>query len=154
MSLGHGLPLGLLLAVLAWGGVAGGVQSAAAGSATIRVSVDSAGAAQANGPSMGPSISKNGRYVAFSSRASNLVSGDSNGVGDVFVHDKKTGMTTSADGRFVAFTSGASNLVPGDTNSINDIFVHGRKAGTTRPTASSTSFSTTSNSRPGSPHRV
>jgi Tol biopolymer transport system component len=114
------------------------------------VSADSTGL-EGNGPSAAPSISKNGRYVAFSSRATNLVPGDTNCVGDVFVHDKKTGMTTrvsvdatggeangesfqpsiSADGRFVAFTSAASNLVPGDTNSVNDIFVHDRKTGTT-----------------------
>jgi Tol biopolymer transport system component len=150
ISLAQGLSLGLLIVALAWGGVAGGVRSVSAGAATTRVSVDSAGL-EGNGPSAGPSISKNGRYIAFSSRATNLVPGDTNGVGDIFVHDKKTGMTArvsvnaaggeangesfqpsiSADGRFVAFTSAASNLVQGDTNGVNDVFVHDRKTGTT-----------------------
>ena len=83
-----------------------------------------------------PSISADGRWVAFDSCASNLVAGDTNGVNDVFVHDRQTGTTTrvsvgpggaqanagsgapaiSADGRWVAFASWASNLVAGDTN--------------------------------------
>ena len=59
---------------------------------TERVSVDSTGH-QANADSLSPAISADGRYVAFISAASNLVSGDTNGVGDVFVHDRVTGMT-------------------------------------------------------------
>ena len=98
-----------------------------------------------------PSISADGRFVAFESLASNLVPGDTNGVGDVFVHDRQTGTTErvsvssagtqgngdsavpsiSADGRFVAFVSVASNLVPGDTNGRLDVFVHDRQTGTT-----------------------
>lgn len=97
------------------------------------------GGAQANGQSMQPSISADGRFVAFSSFASNLIVGDTNGVVDAFVHDRQTGQTTrvsvasdgtqgnsgsswlgqpvlSADGRYVAFYSNASNLVSGDTN--------------------------------------
>jgi Tol biopolymer transport system component len=97
-----------------------------------------------------PSISANGRYVAFSSDADNLVPGDLNGHADVFVHDRLTGMnelvskgvtgaggnddssgaSISADGRFVAFISGATNLVPGDMNGDNDIFVFDRQVGT------------------------
>ena len=112
---------------------------ASAGDVTTRVSVDSAGG-QANGASaeFGHSIgiSADGRYVAFESRASNLVAGDTNGVSDIFVHDRETGVTErvsvdssgnqgngrstmpaiSANGRFVAFESAASNLVLGDTN--------------------------------------
>ena len=123
---------------------------------TTRVSVGPGGA-QADGPSGSPSISGNGRYVAFDSEATNLVPGDTNGVSDVFVHDRHTGVTTrvnlasdgtqadggpfsnrgsvwpsiSADGRYVAFHSLAANLVPGDTNSEWDVFVRDRVAGVT-----------------------
>jgi Tol biopolymer transport system component len=129
---------------------------------TTRVSVTSAGK-QAEGfasgdGSNGPSISADGRYVAFQSDASNLVPHDTNKVVDIFVHDRKTGRTTrvsvsssgeqthgesfaasiSADGRSVAFASLASNLVPGDTNQLTDVFVHDRKTGsTTRVSVSS-----------------
>ena len=109
---------------------------------TIRVSVDSMGN-QTNGPSFYPSISADGRYVAFRSAADNLVSGDTNGTEDIFVHDRQTGTTTrvsvdsignqangysqsvsiSASGHSVAFYSNASNLVSGDTNGWSDIFV-------------------------------
>jgi len=92
-------------------------------------------------------ISADGRYVAFSSSATNLVAGDT--MGGVFVRDRVKGTTTrvsvstqgapafgaepaiSADGRYVAFGSGASNLVAGDTNGIVDVFVRDRVAGTT-----------------------
>jgi Tol biopolymer transport system component len=104
-----------------------------------------------NGSSVDPSISGDGRLVAFQSRATNLVSGDTNGVTDVFVHDRFTGATTrvsvastgaqgngtsaqpaiSEDGRYVAFSSSASNLVPGDTNGVTDVFVHDRVNKTT-----------------------
>lgn len=110
---------------------------------TTRVSVASDGS-QANGESHRPSISADGRFVAFISEASNLVAGDTNGRADVFVHDRvtrqttrvsvasdgtqqnslSTGVSISADGRFVAFDSFASNLVPGDTNGKKDVFVH------------------------------
>jgi len=98
-----------------------------------------------------PAISRGGRIVTFTSNATNLVSGDSNGVPDIFVHDRKTGFTTrvsvasdgteanasslistiSHDGRYVAFTSAASNLVPNDTNKTWDAFVHDRTTGQT-----------------------
>ncbi len=117
---------------------------------TRRVSVDSGGAA-ADRDSEKASISADGRYVAFQSRALNLASGDPNGTWDVFVHDVATGVTAcasttpagvpgnglsercaiSADGRYVAFTSGASNLVAGDTNSTADVFVRDRLTGQT-----------------------
>jgi Tol biopolymer transport system component len=117
---------------------------------TTRVSVASDGT-QANNGSGAPSISADERFVAFSSFASNLVPGDSNGTTDVFVHDRLTGATTrvsvtsdgtqangfsdtssvSADGRFVAFRSAASNLVTGDTNATQDVFVHDRQTGET-----------------------
>jgi Tol biopolymer transport system component len=117
---------------------------------TERVSVDSSGL-EGNDINSDPSISADGRYVAFDSFASNLVSGDTNGSWDVFVHDRQTGVTTrvsvdssgvegssssfrpsiSADGRYVAFDSLASNLVSGDTNSFSDVFVHDRQTGVT-----------------------
>jgi len=126
---------------------------------TERVSVDSLGV-EGNGDSgysdFGASISADGQIVAFYSSASNLVDGDTNGVYDVFIHDRSTGITErvsvdsfgvegnggsgygasspptiSADGRFVAFYSLASNLVAGDTNGTNDVFVHDRATGIT-----------------------
>jgi Tol biopolymer transport system component len=120
--------------------------------ATTRVSVDSSGG-QGNGDSgFPPSISADGRFVAFRSYASNLVPGDTNGTSDVFVHDRRSGATTrvsvdsgggqgndvsrspaiSSDGHYVAFASWASNLVPGDTNGVPDVFVHDRLSGATR----------------------
>jgi len=124
---------------------------------TTRVSVSSAGA-EANGQSFSPSMSSDGRYVAFESGASNLVSGDGNGATDVFVHDRLNGQTTrvsvssagteangssfassiSPDGRYVAFASGASNLVPGDGNGLADVFVHDRQSGLTTRVSVST----------------
>lgn len=117
---------------------------------TARVSVASDGT-QANGGSYNPSISADGRFVAFESDASNLVNGDTNDLQDIFVHDRITGSTTrisvasdstqanspsyrpyiSDEGRYVVFSSSASNLVSGDTNNFEDIFVHDRAAGTT-----------------------
>ncbi len=117
---------------------------------TERVSVDS-GEAEANNDSYSAAISADGRYVAFSSRASNLVSGDTNNFDDIFVRDRQAGTTErvsvdsgeaeangysysaaiSADGQYVAFDSGASNLVSGDTNAYTDVFVRDRQAGTT-----------------------
>jgi Tol biopolymer transport system component len=116
----------------------------------VRVSV-AAGGAQGNSDSYVPSLSADGRFVAFISDASNLVPGDTNGQIDVFVRDQRTRRTTrvsvgsdgtqgnnsslapqlSADGRYVAFGSYASNLVPGDTNAEHDAFVHDRWTGRT-----------------------
>ena len=113
---------------------------------TYRVSVGPAGA-QGNNGSYSPSISADGRYVAFESDASNLVASDSNGYEDVFVRDLKLHKTylvsvgpagvqgnnfsdlpsISADGRYVAFESDASNLVAGDSNGYEDVFVRDRK---------------------------
>jgi hypothetical protein len=112
---------------------------------TTRVSVDSSGV-EANGNSASPDISGDGRFVAFTSSANNLVAGDANGVDDVFVHDLQTGATElislggdgssnfpaiSGDGRFVAFLSSATSLVSGDTNAKADVFVRDRQAGIT-----------------------
>ncbi|HVM12600.1 MAG TPA: hypothetical protein VM638_09040 [Actinomycetota bacterium] len=110
---------------------------------TERVSVPSDGG-QADFVSFRPSISADGVRVAFQSSASNLVPGDTNGWGDIFVRDRKMNTTRrvsvssdgsqanrtstapaiSADGRYVAFISGATNLVPGDTSTAEDVFVH------------------------------
>ena len=125
---------------------------------TRRVSVSSAGA-QANGASYNPSISADGRFVAFYSGATNLVGNDTNGVSDVFVRDLKTHKTRrvslssagvegnsdsyepsiSADGRFVVFHSFASNLVGGDTNATADAFVRDLKTHKTRRVSVSSS---------------
>jgi len=67
-------------------------RSAASSGATTRVSVDSNGN-QGDGGSEGPAISADGRYAAFYSSAANLVTGDTNGQWDVFVHDRQTGVT-------------------------------------------------------------
>ncbi len=118
--------------------------------ATDCVSVDSAGV-QGNSTSWEPSISADGRFVAFQSFATNLVAGDTNANPDVFVHDRQSGTTErvsvdsagaegdsnsggasiSADGRFVAFESFATNLVAGDANGSWDVFVRDRQNGTT-----------------------
>jgi len=118
---------------------------------TTRVSVSSAGA-EGNDDSGFPSISANGRFVAFSSLASNLVPGDTNHRFDVFVRDLKRGTTTrvsvnsageeandgsiwlpaiSDNGRVVAFFSRSTNLVPNDHNGIADFFVRDLKRGKT-----------------------
>jgi Tol biopolymer transport system component len=111
---------------------------------TERVSVSSAGSL-GNGHSQAPSISSDGRYVAFDSYASNLMPDDTRDR-DIFVHDRQTGVTEqvsvdsagnqanndsyypaiSGDGRYVAFGSIASNLVLDDTNDVQDVFVHDR----------------------------
>lgn len=115
---------------------------------TERISVASGGA-EANGDSRLAAISPGGRFVAFSSVASNLVQNDGNGAAqDIFIHDRATRQTTritagngiesdgqdeypaiSAGGRIVTFTSDATNLVPKDTNGMPDIFVYERETG-------------------------
>jgi Tol biopolymer transport system component len=117
---------------------------------TTRVSVSSAGV-QANQASFHPVLSQDGRYVAFTSNASNLVANDVAGFRDVFVRDRSSNTTTresvstagaeannastlesiSGDGRYLSFSSLASNLVPPDTNGFEDIFVRDRSSGTT-----------------------
>jgi len=109
---------------------------------TTRISIGPGGA-EGNGGSFSPSMSADGRLVAYWSNASDLVSGDSNKTGDVFVFDRQDGSTVrisvgsgdvqgdgmssdpsiSPDGRYVAFWSGAANLVPDDTNGKRDIFL-------------------------------
>lgn len=106
----------------------------------------------ADGMSSTPAITTDGRFVAFRSSAANLVAGDTNGMGDIFLRDRETATTVrvsvasdgtqaggdswapavSADGRLVAFHSYASNLVPGDLNGDADVFVHDTTTGATR----------------------
>lgn len=101
---------------------------------------------QANDRSYKASISPDGRYIAFDSSASNLVSGDMNNKIDIFVHDRQTGITErvsvssygaesdgdsyfptiSSDGRYIAFDSDADNLISNDTNGVRDSFVYDR----------------------------
>lgn len=126
-----GLPLVLVI-----------VGSAAGAGVLLRVSTESAGA-EGNGSSHSPSLSADGRYEAFVSNASNLVSGDTNGRSDIFIKDTQTGQITrvstdsagaegnggcgdpslSPDARYLAFYSASSNLVPGDSNGYEDIFL-------------------------------
>jgi Tol biopolymer transport system component len=129
------------------------VRDLAAG-VTTRVSVDSANpAVQGNGPSYEPSLSADGSKVSFTSEASNLAAGDTNGVADVFVRDRAASVTSrvsiasgvagaqgndasgqsylSSSGQIVAFISRASTLVAGDTNNAFDVFVRDRTANTT-----------------------
>lgn len=117
---------------------------------TERVSIGSAGQ-QGDDASYHSAISADGRYVAFTSFAANLVAGDANGVEDVFVRDRVAGTTElvsldssgaqadggtycssmSADGRYVVIYGSASNLVASDTNVSVDVFVRDRLSGTT-----------------------
>jgi hypothetical protein len=117
---------------------------------TTRASIASDGT-QANGDSICPSISSNGRYVLFDSSATNLVSGDTLGKRDIFVRDLQSSTTTrvsiasngaeangdsytasiSADGRYVVFSSSATNLVSGDVNGKSDVFLRDRQNNTT-----------------------
>jgi subtilisin family serine protease/Tol biopolymer transport system component len=107
-----------------------------------RISVGAAGS-QGNSDSSSPSLTSDGRLVAFQSTASNLVANDNNGFGDVFVRDLDSEITRrvslgpgqaeangssglpaiSGDGQIVAFTSSATNLVGNDTNGKDDVFV-------------------------------
>lgn len=117
---------------------------------TTRVSVSSTGA-QANADAVNGWISPDGRFIGWTSNASNLVIGDTNGTTDSFVRDLATGttrlvsrnssnqlgnapsyeVTVTVDGRYAAFHSEASNLVPGDTNGVDDCFVRDLVLGTT-----------------------
>lgn len=115
-----------------------------------RVTVSSEGEG-ANRPSFSPAISADGRFVSFDSLATNLVPGDTNLNGDVFVRDRVLGTTErvsvssagdeadsisgssalSSDGRFVVFDSPATNLVPGVDDGESHVYVHDREDGTT-----------------------
>ncbi len=118
---------------------------------TERVSLSSTGK-EGNKDSYPGSVSADGRFVAFGSDADNLADGDTNGVMDIFVRDRRNGTTErvslnsadeeangasfyittiSANGRFVLFHSEATNLVAGDNNHVSDLFVRDRLIGKT-----------------------
>jgi Tol biopolymer transport system component len=125
------------------------VRDRAAGT-TIRVSLDSNGV-EPNGSSWNGRMTPDGRSIAFTSIATNLVNHDVNGVTDVFHRDLVTGTTTrvsvdssgnagndfsfmegmSSDGRWIVFKSHATNLVAGDTNGHYDVFLRDRSNGVT-----------------------
>jgi Tol biopolymer transport system component len=120
---------------------------------TVRVSVGPRGRqardVRSRNGSTSPSISADGRFIAFVSTATNLVSNDTNRQPDVFVRDRSRGRTTrlsvsssgrqaklesgvpvlSPDGRFVAFSS-YSALVPGELAGVGQLFVRDLQAGT------------------------
>jgi Tol biopolymer transport system component len=119
---------------------------------TVRVSVDAAGVqGQGNNHSYSPSISADGKYVAFESIATDLVAGGTNGNVHIFVRDLVDRTTTlvsvsstdvqgngdsssasiSDDGRYVVFESDADNLVASDNGLYSDVFVHDLQTGTT-----------------------
>lgn len=97
-----------------------------------------------NGESHYPVLSSDGRYIAYHSEASNLVTGDTNNAADVFIYDRQLGTTRrlsinsignqgngpsfdvgiSGDGRFLSYQSHATNLVSNDTNAVPDVFLY------------------------------
>jgi Tol biopolymer transport system component len=108
------------------------------------VSMSADGAASGDGDSFLPTISSDGRYVAFESQAQNLVTNATSGAGDIFLRDWRAGQTTlisinqsgtgggngashnpsiSADGRYIGFESVATNLVASPTHGVGDIFI-------------------------------
>jgi uncharacterized repeat protein (TIGR01451 family) len=151
------------VAALALAALVGPASALASHGITAPISVDPAGAigndSSVAGDHLGDygDMTPDGRFVVFASLASNLVPGDTNGVGDVFVRDRRTAVTErvslglkgaegngdsnfagfstapsiSDDGRYVAFKSDASNLVRGDRNGVTDVFVRDRVAGMT-----------------------
>jgi Tol biopolymer transport system component len=124
---------------------------------TTRISVSSSGT-QGDDFSALPSMSGDGRYVAFASFATNLRPGGTPRQGHAWLRDRTLGTTTlvtvdrngapasglfgggdlSADGRYVAFTSESANLVPGDTNGVSDVFLRDMSARTTTRVSVST----------------
>lgn len=115
------------------------------------ISVSSEGV-PGNGPSSMPVVSGDGRFVAFQSEATNLAGDDSNGVTDIFLHDRDSRKTTlisrgigeqsgaglsnvpniSRDGAYVIFQSNAPDLVAGDTNETTDVFRYSIASGATQ----------------------
>jgi Tol biopolymer transport system component len=123
------------------------------------VSVNTNGNASGDNLSTDPAISGDGRYIAFTSSADNLVGSDANRAQDVFVRDLQAGTTAlvsvstdgidsgngdsfsptiSADGRYVLFHSKASNLATGSFgSSVENLFFRDLQMGTTYPLTSS-----------------
>jgi len=125
------------------------VSDAAGQPKTSLVSGNAAGTGSGNGPSAALSVSANGRFAWFQSRASDLVTTDTNGAFDVFLRDLRRGTTTlvsvdaagtdsgngdslvaalSPNGRFMLFSSEASDLVATDTNGLRDVFLRDLKS--------------------------
>ncbi|MSZ04550.1 MAG: hypothetical protein F2700_08850, partial [Actinobacteria bacterium] len=143
--------VGLMSGAVVTAIVMSGVLPAAAAVSTTSVVSAAPDGANADNESYDPSVSADGRYVAFASSATNLVALDGNGARDIFVRDLTDGTTVrvsvdsaeveannssyrpsiSADGRYVAFESSASNLVAVDGNDERDIFVRDLTGGTT-----------------------
>src|SRR5688500_18014568 len=116
---------------------------------TIELITENAAGQAGDGASVDPSISLDGRFVAFQTNSGNLI-GDGNHESHILVKDRVTGAfervsatstgepadlvsehpDITADGHFVTFFSLATNLVPGDTNNRRDIFVRDRQTGT------------------------
>ena len=116
------------------------------------VSINKTGTGRGNGDSFSPTISADGRFVAFVSTSSDLVANDTNGVEDIFVRDLQLGITNlvsekrsgndsgngasfnatiSSNGKVVVFNSVASNLVDIDNNNTNDVFARNLQTGIT-----------------------
>ena len=119
---------------------------------TTLANINASGTDVGNGTSSQPALSADGRFVAFTSNATDLGPADTNGEADVYVRDLQTGTTTlvnvnaagtdsgngrsqvptlSGDGRFVAFVSLADDLGPTDTNAEADVYVRDLQTGTT-----------------------
>ena len=112
---------------------------------TTKASV-ATGGEQGNANSSLPAISADGRWITFCSFATNMVAGNTDQIGDIFLHDRVLGVTTqqsvstdgspgngnsiysavSANGRFVVYSSHSSNYVVGDSNGYEDVFVRDR----------------------------
>ncbi len=110
------------------------------------------GTSAGNGDSHSPALSSDGRYVAFHSRAQNLVWNPTSGVGDVYLRDLWTNMTTlvsaapdgyggngisqfpfiTSDGRYVVYESTATNLVTTPTTGQGDIYLWDRETRQTK----------------------
>ncbi len=119
--------------------------------ATQRISMGWNGE-EANQSSYAPVISADGRFITFYSAASNLVPDDTNGVEDIFLYDRVSGLVQrismgrngeepdrgsfgprlNADGSMITFYSYATNLITDDSNDRADIFLHDRTTGQTR----------------------
>jgi Tol biopolymer transport system component len=139
-------------------------------SETFVVSVSSSGQ-PSTGDCFLPDLSADGSIVAFKSAGSNLVEADTNGVPDVFVHDRDDGQTTrisvddfgnesndlsggpaiSDDGRYVAFVSFSSTFDPQDGNGASDVFVVDRSVALGGSRIRRVSVEQLGNARPGGP---
>ncbi|MFG3223707.1 TolB family protein [Kitasatospora sp. NPDC048194] len=141
------------------------------GPGTERVS-SGIGGSQPDGASFAGGLSADGRYAVFTSSATNLVPGDTNGKSDVFVRDLWSGRTERVDtgpdgaqangdsfeaaisgnGRYVAFSSGATNLVPGANLGFEDVYVHDRWTGRTTLVSVGQDPDRPGSQAPGRPH--